>query len=41
MNRVRDKYNTEICSVLKKNKVSCAEIIDFSYDALNDILNNN
>lgn len=38
MNRVREKYNTEICSALKQNKVSCAEIIDFSYDALNEIL---
>ena len=38
MNRVRDKYNSEICSVLKKNKVSCSEIIDFSYEALNEIL---
>lgn len=38
MNRVREKYDSEICSVLKKNKVSCAEIIDFSYEALNEIL---
>lgn len=38
MNRVRDKYNSEICLDLKKNKVSCSEIIDFSYDALKEIL---
>lgn len=39
MTRIRDKYNTEICAVLKNNKVSCGEIIDFSYEALNEILN--
>lgn len=38
MNRVREKYNTEICLELKKNKVSCGEIIDFSYEALNELL---
>lgn len=40
MTRVRNKYNTEICSELKRNKVSCSEIIDFSYDALNELLDN-
>ena len=38
MKRVREKFDSEICSVLKKNKISCAEIIDFSYEALNEIL---
>ena len=38
MSRVRGKFDSEICAVLKKNKVSCAEIIDFSYEALNEIL---
>lgn len=38
MNMIREKYNTEICLDLKKNKVSCAEIIDFSYDALKEVL---
>ena len=38
MSRVREKFNSEICKELKMNKVSCAEIIDFSYEALNDIL---
>ena len=38
MSKVREKYDSEICAVLKKNKVSCAEIIDFSYEALNEIL---
>lgn len=39
MNRVREKYNSEICKDLKMNKVSCSEIIDFSYDVLNEIVN--
>ena len=38
MNIVRAKYNSEICRDLKKSKVSCAEIIDFSYEALKDVL---
>lgn len=40
MNRVREKYNSEICVDLKRSKVGCGEIIDFSYDALNDLLEN-
>lgn len=39
MSRVREKFSSEICKDLKRNKVSCAEIIDFSYEALNDLLN--
>jgi ribosomal protein S17E len=38
MKRVRERYNSEICKDLKQNKIGCAEIIDFTYDALNDIL---
>lgn len=38
MNRIREKYNSEICLDLKKSKVGCGEIINFSYDALKDIL---
>ncbi|MGL5642619.1 MAG: C-GCAxxG-C-C family (seleno)protein [Paraclostridium sp.] len=38
MNKVRERYNSEICADLKRNKIGCAEIIDFSYDALNEIL---
>lgn len=38
MTTVRNRYNTEICADLKRNKISCSEIIDFSYDALNEIL---
>ena len=38
MRRVREKYDSELCSHLKRNKISCGEIIDFSYEALNEIL---
>ena len=38
MRRVREQYDTEICANLKKNKVSCSEIIDFSYNALKEVL---
>lgn len=35
---VKEKYGTEICRDLKKNGVSCAEIIDYTYECLNKIL---
>lgn len=38
MKRVRERYDSEICKDLKQNKIGCAEIIDFTYDALNEIL---
>ena len=38
MQKVRDQYDTEICVNLKRNKVSCSEIIDFTYNALKDVL---
>lgn len=40
MTRVRERYNSELCLDLKRSKVGCAEIIDFTYDELNKILNN-
>ena len=40
MNKVRKQYNTELCANLKSNKVSCGEIIDFSYNALKEVLKN-
>ena len=39
MMEIRNKYGTEVCKDLKKSGVSCGEIIDFTYDALNIILN--
>lgn len=38
MEKVRAKYNTELCLDLKRNKIGCDEIINFTYDALNEIL---
>lgn len=38
MKKVREKYNSEICVDLKKNKVGCDEIINFTYDAINELL---
>ena len=38
MKIVREKYNSEICIDLKRNKVGCDEIIDFTYEALNQLL---
>jgi len=38
MMEIRNKYGTEVCKDLKKSGVSCGEIIDFTYDALNRIL---
>jgi len=40
MNKVREKYDTEICADLKRSRVGCEEIINFTYDALNEILCN-
>ncbi|MGG7164126.1 C-GCAxxG-C-C family (seleno)protein [Clostridium ihumii] len=38
MQEINGKYGTSICKELKQNKVSCAEIIDNSYEALNKVL---
>ena len=38
MTAVKEKYSTELCRELKANKVSCVEIIDFSYETLKSIL---
>lgn len=35
---VKENYGTELCKDLKKKGVSCAEIIDYTYDTLNKIL---
>lgn len=40
MTKVREEYNSEICLDLKRSKVGCDEIINFTYDALNDVLGN-
>ncbi len=38
MQSVREKYGSEICKDLKKNGVTCSEIIDYTYETLNSIL---
>lgn len=40
MNKVRERYNTEICKELKGKRISCAEIIDFTYEEMKKILFN-
>ncbi len=36
--KIRIQYNTEICKELKIKKVSCGEIIDYTYHVLKEIL---
>ena len=38
MNDIREHYGTDMCKELKKNGVSCAEIIDSTYSALERII---
>ncbi|AOR23650.1 C-GCAxxG-C-C family (seleno)protein [Clostridium taeniosporum] len=38
--KIKEKYSTDICRDLKANKISCGEIVDFSYNTLIDILKN-
>lgn len=35
---IKEKYSTDICRELKANKVTCGEIVDFSYNTLITIL---
>lgn len=39
MTAVKSKYSTELCRDLKAHKVSCQEMIDFSYETLKNIIN--
>lgn len=38
MESIREKYGTDMCKELKKNGVSCADIIEHTYCTLNNIL---
>ncbi|MDD4279569.1 MAG: C-GCAxxG-C-C family (seleno)protein [Candidatus Sumerlaeales bacterium] len=38
---VREKYGTELCAELKKNRVSCEDIINFAYETLNKTIEEN
>ncbi|WP_246615516.1 C-GCAxxG-C-C family protein [Clostridium thailandense] len=35
---IKEKYGTKICKDLKKNGISCAEIIDYTYEVLNELI---
>lgn len=39
MKMVKEKYNSEICFDLKKDKVECQEIIEFVFEETGTILN--
>lgn len=39
MKDVREKYGAETCKELKKNGISCAEIIEHTFESLNEIVN--
>ena len=38
MQAVNEKYGSVLCSDLKKNRVTCGHIIDFTYDTLTGLL---
>lgn len=38
MKDVKEKYGSELCRDLKKNGVSCAEIVEYTFESLNKIL---
>ncbi|MBU5317804.1 C-GCAxxG-C-C family protein [Clostridium bornimense] len=38
MDAIREKYNTHLCKDFKANKITCAEIENYTYDVLVDIL---
>jgi len=38
VSEVRGKFGSEICLDLKKNKVSCSDIIDHTYKTLNELI---
>lgn len=38
MKKIQEQYNTEICKELKSKRVSCGEIIDYTYDMLKEIV---
>jgi C_GCAxxG_C_C family probable redox protein len=38
MNKINDKYGTFDCIELKKNRVSCDEIIEYSYETLKEFI---
>lgn len=41
LKEIKNKYNSEICIDLKKSNISCNEIVEFTYDKLEEILSKN
>lgn len=39
MKEIKEKYGTETCRELKKNGVSCADIIEHTFESLNSVIN--
>ncbi|MDD7793510.1 C-GCAxxG-C-C family (seleno)protein [Clostridium sp. 'White wine YQ'] len=38
MSSIREKYGSELCKDLKKDRIGCAEIIEHTYETLNEII---
>lgn len=41
LKEIKNKYNSELCIDLKKSNISCNEIVEFTYDKLEEILSKN
>ena len=41
LKEIKLKYGSELCISLKKSEISCHEIVDFTYEKLENILNEN
>ncbi|MCX3066293.1 MULTISPECIES: C-GCAxxG-C-C family (seleno)protein [Cetobacterium] len=41
LKEIKNKFNSELCVDLKKSNVSCNEIVSFTYEKLEEILNKN
>ncbi|MDO4536129.1 MAG: C-GCAxxG-C-C family (seleno)protein [Clostridium perfringens] len=41
MEEIKSNYETEICKELKQKRISCAEIIDSTYNTLKEIIEKN
>lgn len=39
MKEIKEKYGTETCRGLKKNGISCADIIEHTFESLNSVIN--
>ena len=39
LKEIKNRYGSELCINLKKSNISCNEIVEFTYDKLEEILN--